>query len=110
MAKPEKKFKISIKDFLEENYKGSILLNLDPSSNPQGINDTLFLYKNCWAGLEFKRSRLAEVRPNQPYWVKRLDQMSFSRFIFPENANKVMAELDSFLMESLRWNSTIIDL
>ena len=63
------------------------------SSYIQGIPDLLVLYKDKWALLECKRNAKATKRPNQEHYVEMLDDMSFSRFIFPENKQEVLDEL-----------------
>ena len=59
----------------------------------QGIPDLIILYEDKWASLEVKRSATATQRPNQEYYVELMDMMSFSRFIFPENKEEVLNEL-----------------
>ena len=65
----------------------------------QGIPDLLVLYKDKWATLENKKSAKAHKQPNQEYYVGVMDEMSFSRFIFPENKNVVLKELERFFNE-----------
>lgn len=59
----------------------------------QGIPDLLVLYNNKWASLECKQSATAHKQPNQEYYVGRMNKMSFSRFICPENKETVLYEL-----------------
>ena len=59
----------------------------------QGIPDLLILYDNKWASLECKQSAGAKKQPNQAYYVDKLDKMSFSRFICPENKEEVLNDL-----------------
>ena len=59
----------------------------------QGIPDLLVLYGNKWASLECKGSEDAPRQANQTYYVDKMDKMSFSRFIFPENKEEVLNEL-----------------
>ena len=55
----------------------------------------MVLYNDRWASLECKKSEGARKQPNQEYYVEKLDSMSFSRFIFPENKEEVLRELQS---------------
>lgn len=59
----------------------------------QGIPDLLILYRNKWASLECKRSATASKRPNQEFYVNKMNEMSFARIIFPENKEEVLNEL-----------------
>lgn len=92
----ENKFQESLVKEIEELLPGSIVLKNDPNYI-QGIPDLTILYKNKWAALEVKDSRNAKKRPNQPYYVDLLDEMSFSRFIYPENKEEVLDELQRAL-------------
>lgn len=88
----ESTFQSKLKKELEERFPGCIVTKLD-SSDIQGIPDLLILYKDKWATLENKRNANATKRPNQDYYVKRMNEMSFSRFIYPENKEEVLNEL-----------------
>lgn len=88
----ESKFQHDLKKKLKDMFPGCIVTKLD-SSDIQGIPDLLILYKNKWATLENKRSKNASKRPNQEYYVNKMDEMSFSRFIYPENEEEVLNEL-----------------
>ena len=88
----ESKFQADLKKELRSMFPGCIVTKLD-SGDIQGIPDLLVLYKNKWATLENKRSATASKRPNQEYYVNKMNEMSFSRFIFPENKEAVLNEL-----------------
>lgn len=59
----------------------------------QGIPDLLVLYKDKWASLECKQFAKARKRPNQEYYVDKMNKMSFSSFVCPENKEAVLTEL-----------------
>lgn len=88
----ESKFQADLKKELQTLFPGCIVTKLD-SSYIQGIPDLLILYKDKWAVLECKRSANAKKQPNQPYYVEKMNEMSFSRFIYPENKEEVLREL-----------------
>ena len=88
----ESKFQSDLKKELKVRFPGCIVTKLD-SSNMQGIPDLLILYKDKWATLECKRSANAKRQPNQPYYVDMMNEMSFSSFIYPENKEEVLSEL-----------------
>lgn len=90
--KKESEFQKNLKKELKAMFPGCIVTKLD-SGDIQGIPDLLVLYKNKWATLENKRSSKATHRPNQDYYVDKMNEMSFSRFIYPENKNSVLDEL-----------------
>ena len=93
--KKESQFQKNLKKELKEIFPGCIITKLDPS-DIQGIPDLLVLYKNKWATLENKRSAKADHQPNQDYYVEKMNNMSFSRFIYPENKEEVVEKLTSF--------------
>lgn len=88
----ESNFQKKLKEDLEEMFPGCIIAKLDPS-DIQGIPDLLILYKNKWATLENKKAKNAKHQPNQDYYVDKMNDMSFSSFIYPENRDKVLADL-----------------
>ena len=91
-TKLERDFQSSLIKELKRLFKGCLVMKLD-SSYIQGIPDLLILYKNKWATLEVKKSLKATKRPNQEYYVGLMNNMSFSRFICPENKEEVLNEL-----------------
>lgn len=93
--KKESEFQKNLKKELKSIFPGSIVTKLD-SGDIQGIPDLLILYKNKWATLENKRTTNATHRPNQEYYVKKMNKMSFSKFIYPENKNGIIDELKNF--------------
>ena len=90
----ESEFQRKLKKDLIKMFPGCFVLKLD-ANQIQGIPDLLILYKNKWATLECKRDIRSKKnpRPNQPYYVEVMDKMSFSRFIYPENREEVLHDL-----------------
>lgn len=88
----ENKFKTRLSKTIKQLFPGALVLHMDPTEI-QGIPDLLVLYKNKWAALEGKKSSKASVRPNQKYYVDLMNNMSFARFIYPENEKEVLDEL-----------------
>lgn len=73
-------------------FPGCYILKND-ASYIQGIPDILILYKNKWASLECKKHKRAIRQPNQEYHIDKLNKMSYANFIYPENKEEVLCEL-----------------
>lgn len=78
---------------LKDRFPGCVVLKND-ANYIQGIPDLTVFYKNKWAMLECKKSENESHQPNQDYYVERMDDMSFARFIFPENEEEVLHDLE----------------
>ena len=92
MAKLERDFQGQLIKDIKQMFPGCIVMKND-SSYIQGIPDLLILYKDKWASLECKNKANAKKRPNQEYYVDKMNEMSFSSFIFPENKEVTLSEL-----------------
>jgi hypothetical protein len=77
---------------LKRRFPGCVILKND-SSYLQGIPDLTVLSGTSWAMLETKVSEDAHHQPNQEYYVELLNEMSFAAFIYPENEEDVLREL-----------------
>lgn len=88
----ENKFQASLIRELKNEFPECIVMKND-SSYIQGVPDLLVLHKDKWASLEVKRSSNASHQPNQDYYVDKMNEMGFSRFIYPENKDNVMTDL-----------------
>ena len=88
----ENKFQASLIKELKDKFPGCIVMKND-SSYIQGIPDLMVLYNDKWASLECKQSANAKRQPNQEYYVNKMDEMSFSRFIHPGNKEEVLNDL-----------------
>lgn len=96
--KRESSFQADLKKDLKKRFPDSIVVKSDPLQ-VQGIPDLLIFCGRRWAALECKRQSRASHRPNQDYYVDKMNQMSFSRFIYPENKEDVLNELQEFFSE-----------
>ena len=88
--KLESGFQDKFRDELKHEFPGCMTFKMDQI---QGIPDMLVLYKDKWASLEMKKSANAKHQPNQDYYVEKMNDMSFSRFVYPENKDEVLDEL-----------------
>ena len=88
----ENKFQAGLIRELKDRFPGCIVLKNDPNYI-QGFPDLTVLYEDRWALLESKRANNASHRPNQDYYIERGNEMSFARFICPENKEEVLNEL-----------------
>lgn len=82
-----------IKD-IKKRFPGCIVLKNDPEYI-QGFPDLTILFGKHWAVLECKRSDEAHHQPNQDFYILKADEMSFGRFVSPENKEEVLNDLQS---------------
>lgn len=92
----ENKFKTKLVKEIKELLPGCMVFHLDPTE-VQGIPDLIVLYKNRWGALEGKKTESAIHQPNQDYYVDKMNDMSYAAFIYPENKEEVLHELQSAL-------------
>ena len=86
----ESKFQRELIEELQEMFPGALIYK---NESKQGLPDLTVLWNKHWALLECKRSSGAGHQPLQDYYVEHADSMSFSRFIYPENKQEVLDEL-----------------
>lgn len=77
---------------LRHEFPGCVILKND-SDYLQGIPDLTILYGIAWATLEVKANENSPVQPNQEFYVRQMNEMSFSAFIYPSNEEDVIREL-----------------
>ena len=88
----ESNFQASLIRELKQLFPGCIVLKND-ADYLQGVPDLLVLHGHHWASLECKKNSGARRQPNQKYYVELMDDMSFSTFIYQENKEEVLDEL-----------------
>ena len=89
----ENQFQRTLVREIRNHYNNECIVTKLDSGYIQGIPDLLILHKDKWATLECKKSKNAHRQPNQQYYVDKMDKMSFSKFIYPENKEEVLNEL-----------------
>lgn len=88
----ERVFQAQLIRKIHKEMPDAVVLKTDPNYI-QGFPDLLILRGKRWAALEVKREEHAPRRPNQEHYVQKLNQMSFARFIYPENEGEVMNDI-----------------
>lgn len=81
---------------IKKRLPGSIVMKND-SSYIQGIPDLTILYGNNWAALEVKKNLKASHRPNQDFYINKMNGMSYASFICPENEKEILDEMERAL-------------
>lgn len=95
----ESEFQKKLIDELKMIFPGCIILKND-ANYLQGVPDLILLYEDHWAMLECKRTAKASHRPNQDYYISKLGKMSYASFVYPENKEEVINELQQALRPS----------
>ena len=91
-TKKERDFQSNLIKELRELFPGCLIVKNDPDYI-QGIPDLTVMYNGHWAFLECKRYKDASRQANQKYYIDKASEMSFGRFIFPENKQEVLHDL-----------------
>ena len=89
----ESDFQSGLISDIKKMYPDCMVLKNDPNYI-QGVPDlSIFFPDGRWAMIECKKSKNAKRQPNQPHYVKMLDEMGFARFAHPENKEEVLHDL-----------------
>jgi hypothetical protein len=77
-----------------ERFPGCFVEKSD-SALKQGIPDlSIFFPGGFWAKLEVKSDVNADHQPNQDFYIQKFEEMCFAAFIYPENEEAVLHELE----------------
>lgn len=95
----ERDYQAKLIKLLQREFPGIVILKND-SGYRQGIPDLTLLYEDRWAALEVKKHSSSSVRPNQEYYISKLNSMSFAAFISPDNEADILNELQIALQPS----------
>lgn len=98
---PEAKFKMNLSKRLQHLFPGIVILKGN-SQYQQGLPDWFLFYQDRWAMLEVKAYEKAKKRPNQPHFVEQFNEMSFAAFVYPENVEEVLHDLQRHLQPTTR--------
>lgn len=88
----ESKFQLQLIKKLEKMFPGCEILKNDPRQT-QGIPDLTIFWNEHWAMLECKAERDAPSQANQPYYIEKMNGMSYAAFVYPENEREILDEL-----------------
>ena len=93
--KLESQFKTHLTRRIKKEFPGSMIFHLNPMVDGQGIPDLLVLYEDKWVALEGKQSIRSKRRPNQEFYVNKMDKMSMARFVYPQNEEEVLNDIST---------------
>lgn len=86
----ERDFQAKLVKEIQERFPDCIIFKNDTR---QGLPDLTVLSGKRWAFLECKRGPKEKHQANQDYYISKAEGMSFGRFIYPENKEEVLHEL-----------------
>ena len=93
----EKDYQAKLIKKIKKRLPDSIVMKED-ANYKQGIPDLIILNEDKWAALEVKKDSKSPKRPNQEYFVNKMNSMSFASFIFPENEEDVLNAMEQALI------------
>ena len=102
----ENKYQSQLIKRIKERFPDSIVMKND-SSYIQGIPDLTVIYGDKWATLEVNQSEDGSHRPNQDFYVEKMNNMSFSSFITTEKEEEVLDEMEQSFARHPRRKSRI---
>ena len=100
----ESKFQSNLIKEINRRIPDAIVIKLI-ETNIQGIPDLLIIWRDFWAFLEVKESRKAKHQPNQNYYIDTLNEIGFASFIFPENKEEVLNDMEQSFQT--RWATCV---
>lgn len=88
----ESKFKSNLIKKIKTMYPGAIILK-NNANQIQGFPDNIILEGSRWAVFDAKKDESSPRQPNQEYWIHLLNEMSFAAFVYPQNEERFLYEL-----------------
>ena len=96
----ESKFQKQLVETIEKKFPGCFVMKND-SGYIQGIPDLTILHDDKWAVLEVKKSKAdsapSKLQPHQADYIRQLNSMSYASFVYPENVEEVLSDLQRAL-------------
>ena len=94
----ENSFQKSLVKTIKQKFPNSLVLKQDPTIK-LGIPDLLILNGTKWAALECKRNeKEASAKSSraraQKWYVNKMNKMSYASFVYPENKEEVLNDLE----------------
>jgi len=81
---------------ISKRFPECVVLRNKPD-DVQGIPDLLIIHGDRWAMLEVKASYRSRVQPNQSHHVASFNDLSYAAFIYPENEEEILNDLQQAL-------------
>lgn len=94
--KKESEFEKEVVKYLKSKGCDVFKMRIAPGV-AEGTPDRLFLKEGFWGFLEVKASKDAPFRPLQKEKIKKYNDWSYARAVYPENWEEVKAELEKIL-------------
>lgn len=88
----ESDFQKDLIEEIESLFPGALVTKQD-ATYIRGIPDLSIFYGKKWAFLECKKSAKEKARPGQEEYIAWAKANSFGSFIYPENKEEVLDEL-----------------
>ena len=93
----ESNFQSKVVRWLRQKGCYVLVLSAGPGI-PDGMTDVLALIDGGgWVALEIKKDAKAKFQPLQKPTIAKLDKMYYSRAVYPENWEKIKAELTQII-------------
>jgi hypothetical protein len=102
----ESEFEKHLIEQIMRAYPGAIILK-NNANLIQGIPDRLVLWGPRWAAFDAKESEKAPKRPNQDYYIREMNDMSYASFVYPQNEEVFLNELQQALRSNRRTRISI---
>lgn len=78
--------------------KGCFVWKMQQNATTQaGVSDIFFCIEGFYGFLEVKKGKSAKRRPGQEEFVKKMNEWSYAKVVFPENWDETRKELEEII-------------